>query len=211
MRKLKVATLVTLDGVVQDPGGFGEIQQGGWAGPYFDDEMRQRSLRSLQESDLFLCGRRTYEVFSRSWPKIKGDAYADRMNSLPKLVASTTLTEPLRWNATPINGDVPGQINKLKHGPGKDITMYGSATLMRTLMHHGLVDEYLFSVFPVVLGSGVRLFTDGFDVADFTLVDTKQTSSGVAMLTYHTTNNSCDLPTSPETARAPIDESAVPG
>jgi dihydrofolate reductase len=100
MRKLKVSTLVTLDGVIQDPGGFGETEQGGWANLHFSDDARQEAYEQLLASDYFLCGRVTFELMSKAWGRIKGGPYLDRMNSIPKLVASRTLKDPLEWNAT---------------------------------------------------------------------------------------------------------------
>ena len=184
MRKLKVSTLVTLDGVIQDPGGFGETEQGGWANPYFSDDARQEAYELLLASDYFLCGRVTFELMSKAWGKIKGGPYLDRMNSIPKLVASRTLKEPLEWNATLIKGDVPREIAKLKQEPGKDIETYGSATLMQTLMKHNLIDEYRICVHPLVIGKGKRLFIEGGESAKLRLVGTKTQSSGVVVLTY---------------------------
>jgi dihydrofolate reductase len=184
MRKLNVSTLVTLDGVIQDPGGFGETEQGGWANPYFSDDARQDAYEHLMASDYFLCGRVTFELMSKAWGRIKGGSYLDRMNSMPKLVASRTLKEPLEWNATLIKGDVPREIARLKQEPGKDIEMYGSATLMQTLMKHNLIDEYRISVHPFVLGEGKRLFSEGGETAKLRLVGTKIQSSGVVVLTY---------------------------
>jgi dihydrofolate reductase len=184
MRKLRVSTLVTLDGVIQDPGGFGETEHGGWANPYFSDDARQEAYEQLLASDYFLCGRVTFELMSKTWGKIKGGPYLDRMNSIPKLVASRTLKEPLEWNATLIKGDVPREIARLKQEPGKDIEMYGSATLMQTLMKHNLIDEYRICVHPLVIGEGTRLFTEGGETAKLRLVGTKTQSSGVVVLTY---------------------------
>jgi dihydrofolate reductase len=184
MRKLKVSTLVTLDGVIQDPGGFGETEQGGWANPYFSDDARQEAYEQLLASDYFLCGRVTFERMSKAWGRIKGGPYLDRMNSIPKLVASRTLKEPLEWNATLIKGDVPREIARLKQEPGKDIEMYGSATLMQTLMKHNLIDEYRICVHPFVIGAGTRLFTEGGETAKLRLAGTKTQSSGVVVLTY---------------------------
>ncbi|NLS21341.1 pyrimidine reductase [Rhizobium sp. P40RR-XXII] len=184
MRKLKVSTLVTLDGVIQDPGGFGETEQGGWANPYFTEEAEKDSLEHLMEADYFLCGRTTYELLSKKWGKIKGGPYLERMNSIPKLVASRTLAEPLEWNAKLINGDVAEEIAKLKLEPGKDIEMYGSALLLQTLMKHGLVDEYRVWVHPFVIGSGKRLFIEGGNSAKLRLASSKTLSSGVVILTY---------------------------
>ena len=184
MRKLRVSTLVTLDGVIQDPGGFGETEQGGWANPYFSDDARQDAYEQLLASDYFLCGRVTFELMSKAWGRIKGGPYLDRMNSIPKLVASRTLKEPLEWNATLIRGDVPREIARLKQEPGKDIEMYGSATLMQTLMKHNLVDQYRICVHPFVIGKGSRLFTESGETAKLRLVDTKTQSSGVVVLNY---------------------------
>lgn len=184
MRKLTVSTLVTLDGVLQDPGGFGEIEQGGWAGPYFDDEAGRIALEHLEAAEVFLLGRKTYELFKDFWPQGQPSSYTNRMNSIPKLVASTRLAEPLEWNARLIKGDAVEAIAELKRQPGGDILMYGSATLMRTLSRHGLVDEYQFSVHPLVLGHGKRLFADGFEQTKLQLTGTKTLRTGVVIMTY---------------------------
>lgn len=189
MRKLSVSTLVTLDGVVQDPGGFGETAEGGWAGPYFDEEAGRLAYEHLLASDVFLLGRETYELFEKHWTRVHEGDYAARINSIPKLVASTTLQEPLEWNATLIDGDVAEAITELKREDGGEILMYGSPTLMRTLAAHDLIDEYKVWVHPVVLGRGKRLFADGFDAASLELVDVKTLSTGVAILTYHPTRS----------------------
>jgi dihydrofolate reductase len=125
---------------------------------------------------------------SKTWGKIKGGPYLDRMNSIPKLVASRRLTEPLEWNARLIKGDVAQEIGKLKREPGKGIEMYGSAALMQTLMKHDLIDEYRIWIHPFVIGRGKRLFVDGGETAKLRLVDTKPISSGVVILTYLPTN-----------------------
>src|SRR5262252_9345478 len=151
MRKLSVSTLVSLDGVIQDPGGFGETEQGGWANPYFTADAQQTALEHMQASDYFLIGRVTYELLRKTWADIKGGAYLDRMNEIPKLVASTTLSGPLAWNATVIKGDVAAEIARLRQESGGDIEVYGSATLVQTLMRHNLIDEYRIHVHPVVL------------------------------------------------------------
>jgi len=184
MRKLSVSTLVTLDGVIQDPGGFGEIEQGGWGNPYFTEDAQQDAYEHLMRSDYFLCGRVTYQVLSKTWAKIKGGPYLDRMNGIPKLVASRTLTEPLNWNATLIKGDVAEEIAKLKQESGKGIEMYGSAALMQTLMEHNLIDEYRIWVHPFVIGGGKRLFTEDGQNSKLQLAGIKTLSSGVVILTY---------------------------
>ena len=184
MRNLNVSTLVTLDGVIQDPGGFGETSHGGWANPYFTEESQQLAYDHLMASDYFLCGRITYELMSKAWGGIKGGPYLERMNSIPKLVASRTLEGPLAWNATVIKGDVAEEIARLKRAPGNDIEMYGSSSLMQTLMKHNLIDEYRLWVHPFVLGSGTRLFPDDGQAAKLELASSKALSSGVVLLTY---------------------------
>ena len=184
VRKLSVSTLVSLDGVIQDPGGFGETAQGGWANPYFSDEAVQNSYEHLMASDYFLCGRVTYELLSKAWGGVKGGPYLERMNSIPKLVASRTLKGPLGWNATLIKGDVAEEIAKLKRESGGQIEMYGSASLMQTLMQHDLIDEYRVWVHPLILGSGKRLFPETGQTAKLRLTDTTSRSSGVVVMTY---------------------------
>jgi dihydrofolate reductase len=184
MRKLTVSTLVTLDGVIQDPGGFGEIPQGGWGNPYFTEEATQEAYQHLMASDYFLCGRVTYELMSKAWGGIKAGPYLERMNSIPKLVASRTLAEPLNWNATLIKGDVARAIAKVKQEPGKGIEMYGSASLMQTLMKHDLIDEYRIWVHPFVIGAGKRLFIEGGETTKLQLVGSRTFSSGVVILNY---------------------------
>jgi dihydrofolate reductase len=184
MRKLSVSTLVSLDGVIQDPGGFGETQQGGWANPYFTEEAQQDALEHLRAADYFLVGRVTYELLHKAWANIKGGAYLDRMNAIPKLVASTTLTGPLEWNATVINGDVATRIAQLKDEPGGDIEVYGSTRLVQTLMRHNLIDEYRVAVHPIVLGRGTPLFPRDGVGATLRLAGTHTIDSGVVNLTY---------------------------
>lgn len=187
MRKLNVAMLVALDGVIQDPGGFGETAQGGWANAYFNDEAEKVAYDHLVASDYFLVGRITYELLSKAWGNIKGGAYLERMNGIPKLVASRTLQGPLEWNASVIRGDVAEEIARLKRAPGKDIEMYGSTSLMQTLMKHDLIDEYRLCIHPLVLGSGKRLFPDNGHAAKLQLVGTQTLASGVVIHTYRPT------------------------
>jgi dihydrofolate reductase len=182
MRKLVVSTLVSLDGVIQDPGGFGETAQGGWASPYFSEDAAQESYENLMDSDYFLCGRVTYELLSKAWGRIKKGPYLERMNAIPKLVASRTLKEPLEWNATLMKGDVAQEIAKLKQEPGRNIEMYGSTALMQTLMQHDLIDEYRIWVHPLILGTGKRLFPENGHGMKLELKETKTRSSGVVGL-----------------------------
>jgi len=184
MRKLSVSTLVTLDGVIQDPGGFGETEQGGWGNSYFTADAQQNALEHVRAADYFLIGRVTYELLRKTWGNIKGSSYLDRMNEIRKLVATTTLTGPLPWNATVINGDVAAEIARLKRESGGDIEVYGSATLVQTLMRHNLIDEYRIHMHPVVLGGGTQLFPQGGVSATLQLTGTRTLDSGVVSLTY---------------------------
>lgn len=176
MRKVVVSEFVTLDGVMESPE---------WTGQFGSQEQEQFKLAELRASDALLLGRVTYEGFAAAWPSVTDDVgFAERMNGYPKHVASATLEEPLEWNnATIIKGDVAEEVRELKRQPGQDILMYGSADLMRTLMQHDLIDEYRLMVFPVVVGSGKRLFKDGSE-KKLNLVDTQTFSSGVVVLTY---------------------------
>jgi dihydrofolate reductase len=187
LRKINVSTYVTLDGVMQDPGGVGEIEQGGWSMPFFNDEAASYAHEQLLASDGLLLGRTTYEGFAAAWPsmeELEGD-FAVRMNTLPKFVASTTLDEPLEWqNSSLIKGDVAQEVRKLKEQPGQDLLMYASAGLMRSLMPHGLIDEFRIWVHPVVLGNGAPLFPEGIDKTELELADTTTLGTGVVILAY---------------------------
>jgi len=184
MRSVIVTEYLSLDGVVQDPGGVGEIEQGGWTIPYWNDEIAKFQSDGLFTSDALLLGRVTYEGFAAAWPDMTHEEgeFADRMNSLPKFVATRTLDQ-LEWNATPLKGDVVEEVAKLKQQPGQDLLIYGSGELVRTLMQHDLIDEYRLLVYPVVLGNGKRLFGEG-STATLKLVETQTFSSGVVALIY---------------------------
>ena len=186
MRKAIVSEYVTLDGVIEDPSGAEGFEHGGWSMQFFDEEVANYKYDELFASDALLLGRVTYQGFAAAWPSVTDEVgFADRMNSLPKYVVSTTLEEPLEWNnSTLIKGDVAGEVSKLKQQPGRDILMYGSADLMHTLMQHDLIDEYRIWVHPVVLGSGKRLFREGSETKVLRLVDTTTFSSGVVVLSY---------------------------
>lgn len=184
MRKLIVSSLMTLDGVIEDPGGMAGTAFGGWANPFFNEEAGKKSLERLLGSDYFLAGRKTYEMFSKAWPNSSGP-YADRLNSIPKLVASNTLAEPLTWNATLLKGDAIAELKKIKEADGGDIVMYGSVGLMRSLLDNGLVDQLDLMVCPVVLGTGERMFADGFPHLELELTGHTTLSTGVAILSYH--------------------------
>lgn len=178
MRTIIAGAFMTLDGVVQDPGGFGETEHGGWALKHFDDEAREQATEQLLAADTFLLGRRTYEILERAWSKNTGP-YAEAMHKLPKLVVTNTLHGSLPWNATALNGDAVRTVAELRG----TLLVYGSFTLLRTLMRHDLVDEFHVGVYPLVLGSGTRLF-DGTGPGALRLVAATPHDSGVVTLTY---------------------------
>ena len=186
MGNVVAAEYVTIDGVMQDPGGVGEIEHGGWSSEYFDDELAKHQSDQLLASDALLLGRVTFEGFAAAWPSMEEaeGEFAIRMNALPKFVASRTLNEPLAWNGTLLQGDLPEEVAKLKEQPGENLLIYGSGELVNELHPHGLIDEYRLMVFPVTLGGGKRLFREGTDMTALTLTDAQMTSSGVALLTY---------------------------
>ena len=185
MRKVVLSMYETLDGVVEDPGGVEGFEHGGWSFRFWNEEAADYARDQLLASDALLLGRVTYQGFASAWPSMKDEAgFADRMNSLPKYVASRTLDE-VEWNnATLIKGDVAEEVARLKQEPGQDILIYGSGELVHTLMKHDLIDEYRLWVHPVVLGSGRRLFGDGTDTTALRLVGTETFSSGVVVLSY---------------------------
>lgn len=184
MRKLIEATFVTLDGVISDtiPSTAPHASPEKWGSPYWDDEHANYAQDLLFASDALLLGRVTYEGFIQSWPSRRGD-FADRINSLPKYVASRTLAGPLEWNATLIEGDITGAVARLKAQPGQNILKYGTGELDRALMQHNLVDEFHLWKFPVAVGGGQRLF-DGIDTTHLKLVKATPFASGIVVLTY---------------------------
>lgn len=184
MRRLVAAEYLSLDGVAEDPGGSGAFEHRGWTIPYWNDELARYQSEQLFASDALLLGRTTFEEFVASWPARSGDPFTDRMNSMPKFVASTTLEEPLEWNATLLKGDVAEEVRKLKQLPGEDILIYGSGGLGATLMRHNLIDTYRIMLYPLVLGSGKRFFKDGRDKTALALSDVTTNGAGVVMLTY---------------------------
>jgi dihydrofolate reductase len=185
MRKLVVNTFMSLDGVMQSPGGpdedpTGGFTQGGWAVNYFDDEMMDQMSEAGYE---LLLGRGTYEIFAAHWPHDEGPI-ADHLNSTRKHVASTTL-ERLDWNnSTLITGDVADYVAALKTDDGPEIQVHGSPGLIQTLLQHDLIDEYRMWIFPVVIGTGKRFFGDGTIPTGLKLVDSKATKTGVTVNTY---------------------------
>ena len=174
MRKLVESTFVTLDGVISAP------QE--WSPPYWDEEHAAYARELLFAADALLLGRMTYEAFAQAWPARSGDEYTDRINALPKYVASRTLQDAT-WNATIIAGDVGEELAKLKEQPGDDILKFGTGELDRTLLEQGLVDELHFWIFPVLAGGGQRLI-DGIERTHLTLVDSTRFESGIVVNTY---------------------------
>jgi dihydrofolate reductase len=185
MRKVIAAIYLSLDGVVENPG---------WTVPYWDEDLAKLQNELNLSSDALLLGRVTYEGFAAAWPDMKDEeGFADRMNSLPKYVASRTL-QTAEWNASILQGDVAQEVAQLKQQPGENILLYGSAELVRYLLQHNLIDEYRLMVHPVVVGSGKQLFQDGAQ-ANMQLLDTKTTSTGVVVLTYQLAPAQTDNPT----------------
>jgi dihydrofolate reductase len=183
MSKVVVSQFVTVDGVVEDPGGSEEFDRGGWAfqfdrGPEGD----KFKLDEVMEADALLLGRVTYQGFAEAWPSRSGE-FADKFNNMPKFVVSSTLEEAGWNNSTLISGDVAAEVSKLKEQQGGDILVNGSVQLVHTLIEHDLVDEYRLMVFPVILGSGKRLFREGSDPTALRSVDTKPVGECV-ILTY---------------------------
>jgi dihydrofolate reductase len=191
MSKLLVTTFLSLDGVMQAPGGpdedrSGGFDHGGWLVPFADEDMGRLVVESIARADGFLLGRKTYEIFAAHWPRVTDpdDPVARALNTLPKYVASKTLDE-VEWNnSTLIRGDVVEEIRKLKRRPGKELQVHGSGGLVQTLIENDLVDEYRLWSFPVILGRGKRLFGAGTVPATLKLVESKTTSTGVAIHTY---------------------------
>jgi dihydrofolate reductase len=190
MRKLVVGTFLTVDGVMQAPGGpdedrEGGFEHGGWSVEFWDDIMGQIIVEATLRAGALLLGRKTYEIFAAHWPRVSGDdPIAAKLNSVPKYVASRTLDEVTWNNSTLIRGDIAEAVGRLKEQPGGEIQVTGSGDLIQTLTEHDLVDEYRLWTFPVVIGEGKRLFARGTLPAALRLVDTKTSSTGVAIHTY---------------------------
>ena len=180
MRKVIVSVYTTLDGIMSPLD---------WHFQFWNEELGKYAHDVLFASDALLMGRETFEIFAASWPSRTAaddgpgaEGYVDRINSLPKFVASTTLKEPIEWNASLIKGDVAEAVSKLKQQPGQDILMYGAGPVAHTLIQHGLIDELRVWVHPVVWGSGKHLFNNASDIPALKLVDTRAFSSGVVVL-----------------------------
>lgn len=173
MGKLIESTFVSLDGVISEPQN--------WSPPYWDDEHSNYASALLTDADALVLGRKTYEGFAHAWPERSGDPYTDKINSMPKYVASNTLKEAT-WNAT-ILGDVAAEVTQLKEQSAGNLLKFGTGEFSKSLMKDNLIDEYHFWLFPVIAGGGDRLF-DGLDVTHFQLMDTTRFNNGIVVLKY---------------------------
>ena len=190
MSKIVVFNSLTLDGVMQAPGRpdedrRGGFEHGGWAQPYMDAVMGEVAAQGMAEGGPILFGRRTYEDFFSYWPHQTDNPFTEVLDNSQKYVASRTIHEPLPWqNSTLLKDDVPQAVAELREQPGKDIVVLGSGDLLQSLIRHGLVDEYMLLIHPLVLGSGRRLFPDDGSFARLRLVDSVATTTGVIIATY---------------------------
>jgi dihydrofolate reductase len=188
--RLTMINHVTVDGVMQGPGRPDEdtrdgFEHGGWAVPYNDEVMGRKMGEGMARTEALLLGRRTYEDFAGFWPKQGDNPYTKMLDSVRKYVASTTLREPLPWqNSTLLDGDVVAAVAELRERPGGDLVILGSGALIRSLLPHGLIDELMLMINPLVLGSGRRLFGGGGVPAAMPLVDSTTTTTGVVIATY---------------------------
>ena len=184
MGRIVVTEFASLDGVMEDPGGSEDFRHGGWTFEYWrGDDGDKFKLDETMDSAALLLGRVTYEGFADSWPSREGE-FADKFNQMPKYVVSTTLEDPEWTNSTVISGDVPQAVARLRDEIEGDIVVHGSATLVQTLLDNDLVDELRLMVFPVVLGSGKRLFGDTDDKRSLRLSNSMTVGDGVAILIY---------------------------
>jgi len=189
--RLTLHTFLTLDGVMQAPGGpdedrDGGFAHGGWSFPYGDADFGTAMTGWFEHASAFLLGRKTYEIFSAYWPQVTdpGDPIAAKLNALPKYVASATLTSADWRNSSILAGDVVAEAAKLKEQPGDELQVHGSGGLAHTLIDHDLIDEYRLLFFPVHLGSGKKLFREGAQAAALRLTGATTTGAGVVIATY---------------------------
>jgi dihydrofolate reductase len=190
MRKIVVAEFVSLDNVMQAPGGAeedteGGFTQGGWTGPYWHDDIGAHFFEQMSQTDALLLGRKTWQIHGGAFePTLEGDVFGDVMNNMPKFVVSTTLTTASAWrNSTLIRSNVVEEVRALKEQSGKDIAIDGSSVLIHTLAEHDLIDEYSLLVYPVVLGGGKKLFPPGLRV-NLRLIESRPFPSGVVLMRY---------------------------
>jgi dihydrofolate reductase len=187
MRKIIVLSFITLDGVMQGPGGptedtSGNFTYGGWTVPYFDDFLGQTMAEQLSKPFDLLLGRKTFEIFASYWPHHEDEGPG--INSATKYVASNTLTTHEWSTSVFLRGDVVDEIKKLKQQAGPDLQVHGSGNFIQTLLEHDLVDEFWLKIFPVTLGMGKRLFDKGAIPASYTLIDSKTSPNGVIIANF---------------------------
>jgi dihydrofolate reductase len=183
MARIVVSEFVSLDGVMEDPGGAEDFEHGGWTFEIERGDGDRFKMEETRESDALLLGRVTYEGFAAAWPSREG-AFADKFNGMPKYVVSSTLEDPEWSNTTVLDGDVVEEVSKLRRETQGDIVVHGSAQLVQTLLEAELVDELRLMVFPVLLGSGRRLFGSTDGKRRMRLADSKTVGDGVAILIY---------------------------
>ncbi|MDB4882268.1 MAG: hypothetical protein JWL95_1034 [Gemmatimonadetes bacterium] len=191
MRKVTVTNNVTLDGVMQSPGGREEdtrnnFEHGGWAAPYNDEVKGREMAKGMSQRADLLFGRRTYEHFFKVFPGRTDNPFSELLDNTPKYVASRTLREPLPWqNSILLSGDAADSVARLKAQPGPDLVILGSGELVQSLVRRNLVDIFVLLIHPLVLGSGHRMFADDDTFSKLTLVDSVTTTTGVIIATYH--------------------------
>jgi dihydrofolate reductase len=184
MGRIVVTEFISLDGVIEDPGGSEDFKYGGWSFEIDRGEDGDKfKLDEALDADALLLGRRTYEGFAAAWPSRDGE-FADKFNNMPKYVVSSTLKDPEWTNSTVLDGDLADEVSKLRDEVDGDIVVHGSAQLVQGLVDNGLVDELRLMVFPVVLGAGKRLFGETSDKQRLRLSDSKTVGDGVQILTY---------------------------
>jgi dihydrofolate reductase len=189
MRKIVVSEFMSLDGVMQAPGGKDEdtdggFTQGGWTWPYWHDDIGAEFFRAMSESDALLLGRKTWQIHGGAFEPMVNDPFGDVMNAVQKYVVSTTLPDASAWrNSTLIKDNVVEQVRALKEQPGKNILMDGSSVLIHTLAQNDLIDEYHLIVYPVALGGGKKVFPDGLRL-NLRLVEARPLPSGVVLTHY---------------------------
>ena len=187
MGRIVVTEFISLDGVIEDPGGSEKSKHGAWSFEINRGKEGDRfKLDEAMSSEALLLGRVTYEGFAAAWPSRDGE-FADKFNTMPKYVVSSTLKEPTWKNTRVLRGNVADEVSKLKQEQDGDIVVHGSARLVQTLLEHDLVDEFRLMVYPVVLGSGKRLFGETTDKKPLRLVDSKMVGDGVTILIYEPT------------------------
>jgi dihydrofolate reductase len=189
MRELIVAEFITLDGVIQAPGGAeedtdGGFTHGGWTWPYWHDDIGAHFFAAFSQADALLLGRKTWQIHGEAFERMAGDPFADAMNGIHKYVVSTTLASASAWrNTTLIRENVVEAVRDLKHQPGQNILLDGSSVLAQTLARHDLIDEYSLHVYPIMLGGGKRIFPEGTRI-DMTLVEASPLPTGVVFMRY---------------------------